>query len=96
MLCFYTFSKAATKAVRELYGVLAFFIVHFFIAHNFFLTQPSCFCCVLVFPGDQLNISSTHFSGDVFPVGETPVYYTATDPSGNNRTCELIITVQGK
>ncbi|XP_051576791.1 sushi, von Willebrand factor type A, EGF and pentraxin domain-containing protein 1 isoform X5 [Myxocyprinus asiaticus] len=45
--------------------------------------------------GAHLNISSTHSSGDVFPVGETSVYYTATDPSGNNRTCELIITVQG-
>lgn len=42
-----------------------------------------------------MNISSTHSSGDVFPVGETLVYYTARDPSGNNRTCELIITVQG-
>ncbi|XP_056124585.1 sushi, von Willebrand factor type A, EGF and pentraxin domain-containing protein 1 isoform X2 [Rhinichthys klamathensis goyatoka] len=45
--------------------------------------------------GAYLNISSTHSSGDVFPVGETSVYYIATDPSGNNRTCELIITVQG-
>uniref|UniRef100_A0A671PAW8 Sushi, von Willebrand factor type A, EGF and pentraxin domain-containing protein 1 n=1 Tax=Sinocyclocheilus anshuiensis TaxID=1608454 RepID=A0A671PAW8_9TELE len=45
--------------------------------------------------GAYLNISSTHSSGDVFPVGETSVYYTATDPSGNSRTCELIITVQG-
>ncbi|XP_072543610.1 sushi, von Willebrand factor type A, EGF and pentraxin domain-containing protein 1 isoform X2 [Salminus brasiliensis] len=45
--------------------------------------------------GARLNISSTHTSGDAFPVGETAVYYTATDPSGNNRTCELIITVQG-
>uniref|UniRef100_A0A8C1JVU7 Sushi, von Willebrand factor type A, EGF and pentraxin domain-containing protein 1 n=1 Tax=Cyprinus carpio TaxID=7962 RepID=A0A8C1JVU7_CYPCA len=45
--------------------------------------------------GAYLNISSTHSSGDVFSVGETLVYYTATDPSGNNRTCELIITVQG-
>uniref|UniRef100_A0A8C2KBK0 Sushi, von Willebrand factor type A, EGF and pentraxin domain-containing protein 1 n=1 Tax=Cyprinus carpio TaxID=7962 RepID=A0A8C2KBK0_CYPCA len=45
--------------------------------------------------GAYLNISSIHSSGDVFPVGETLVYYTATDPSGNNRTCELIITVQG-
>ncbi|KAL7822674.1 hypothetical protein AOLI_G00331130, partial [Acnodon oligacanthus] len=45
--------------------------------------------------GAHLNISSTHSSGDAFPVGETTVYYTATDPSGNNRTCELIVTVQG-
>ncbi|TRY57481.1 hypothetical protein DNTS_014228 [Danionella cerebrum] len=45
--------------------------------------------------GASLNISSTHSSGDIFPAGETSVYYTATDPSGNNRTCELIITVQG-
>lgn len=51
---------------------------------------------LFVFSGAYLNISSTHSSGDVFPVGETSVYYTATDPSGNNRTCELIITVQGK
>ncbi|XP_035375850.1 sushi, von Willebrand factor type A, EGF and pentraxin domain-containing protein 1 isoform X3 [Electrophorus electricus] len=45
--------------------------------------------------GAWLNISSTHSSGDAFPIGETAVYYTATDPSGNNRTCELIITVEG-
>lgn len=53
-------------------------------------------CGVYTVPGAQLNISSTHSSGDTFPVGETAVYYTATDPSSNNRTCELIITVQGK
>ncbi|XP_056610750.1 sushi, von Willebrand factor type A, EGF and pentraxin domain-containing protein 1 isoform X1 [Triplophysa dalaica] len=45
--------------------------------------------------GAHLHVSSTHSSGFAFPVGETSVYYTATDPSGNNRTCELIITVQG-
>ncbi|XP_017574246.1 sushi, von Willebrand factor type A, EGF and pentraxin domain-containing protein 1 isoform X1 [Pygocentrus nattereri] len=45
--------------------------------------------------GAHLNISSTHSSGDAFPVGETTVFYTATDSSGNNRTCELIVTVQG-
>ncbi|XP_030635356.1 LOW QUALITY PROTEIN: sushi, von Willebrand factor type A, EGF and pentraxin domain-containing protein 1 [Chanos chanos] len=45
--------------------------------------------------GAQLNISSTHSSGSLFPVGETVVYYTANDPSGNSRTCELVITVQG-
>ncbi|TSN12231.1 Sushi, von Willebrand factor type A, EGF and pentraxin domain-containing protein 1 [Bagarius yarrelli] len=45
--------------------------------------------------GAPLNIFSTHSSGGLFPVGETAVYYTATDPSGNNRTCELIITVEG-
>lgn len=50
---------------------------------------------VYTVPGAQLRISSTHSPGDTFPVGETAVYYTATDQSGNNRTCELIITVQG-
>uniref|UniRef100_A0AAY4CTR2 Sushi, von Willebrand factor type A, EGF and pentraxin domain-containing protein 1 n=1 Tax=Denticeps clupeoides TaxID=299321 RepID=A0AAY4CTR2_9TELE len=45
--------------------------------------------------GAPLNISSSHIPGSLFPDGETSVFYTATDPSGNNRTCELIITVQG-
>lgn len=53
-------------------------------------------CTVYTVPGASLNVSSTHSSGDTFSVGETAVYYTATDPSGNNRTCELIVTVQGK
>ncbi|XP_076145380.1 sushi, von Willebrand factor type A, EGF and pentraxin domain-containing protein 1 isoform X2 [Alosa pseudoharengus] len=46
--------------------------------------------------GARLNISSTHTPGALFPDGETSVFYTATDSSGNNRTCELVITVQGK
>uniref|UniRef100_A0A3B3T3R4 Sushi, von Willebrand factor type A, EGF and pentraxin domain-containing protein 1 n=1 Tax=Paramormyrops kingsleyae TaxID=1676925 RepID=A0A3B3T3R4_9TELE len=41
-----------------------------------------------------LSISSTHSPGSVFPTGETVVHYTATDPSGNNRTCDLLIIVQ--
>ncbi|XP_063042299.1 sushi, von Willebrand factor type A, EGF and pentraxin domain-containing protein 1 isoform X3 [Engraulis encrasicolus] len=46
--------------------------------------------------GRPLNISSTHLPGALFPDGETSVLYTATDASGNNHTCELTITVQGK
>lgn len=33
--------------------------------------------------------------GDLFPPGETVVRYTATDPSGNNRTCEIHIVIKG-
>ncbi|XP_064199793.1 sushi, von Willebrand factor type A, EGF and pentraxin domain-containing protein 1 isoform X1 [Anguilla rostrata] len=45
--------------------------------------------------GGPLKISSTHSPGSVFPMGETVVRYTATDPSGNNRTCDLHVIIQG-
>uniref|UniRef100_A0A8C7SY85 Sushi, von Willebrand factor type A, EGF and pentraxin domain-containing protein 1 n=1 Tax=Oncorhynchus mykiss TaxID=8022 RepID=A0A8C7SY85_ONCMY len=40
-------------------------------------------------------VSTTHTPGSLFSVGETVVSYTAADQAGNNRTCDLTITVQG-
>ncbi|XP_069096987.1 sushi, von Willebrand factor type A, EGF and pentraxin domain-containing protein 1 isoform X1 [Pleurodeles waltl] len=45
--------------------------------------------------GAPLIVTKTHSPGDVFPLGETKVQYTATDPSGNNRTCEIHIVIRG-
>lgn len=40
-------------------------------------------------------ITRSHTPGDLFPQGETVVKYTATDPSGNNRTCDIHIVIKG-
>ncbi len=40
-----------------------------------------------------VTLTSTHNSGDTFPVGTTTVTYTATDASGNSVTCSFDITV---
>ena len=39
------------------------------------------------------SFTSTHNSGDVFPVGTTTVTYTATDIHGNTQTCSFTVTV---
>ena len=39
------------------------------------------------------SFTSTHNSGDVFPVGTTTVTYTATDDAGNVTTCSFTITI---
>src|SRR5690554_1873960 len=39
------------------------------------------------------TFTSTHNSGDVFPVGTTTVTYTATDASNNTATCSFNVTV---
>ncbi|MFM1874574.1 MAG: hypothetical protein RL266_311, partial [Bacteroidota bacterium] len=39
------------------------------------------------------TLSSTHNSGDSFPVGTTTVTYTATDASGNQATCSFDVTI---
>ncbi|MFN8396488.1 MAG: HYR domain-containing protein, partial [Bacteroidia bacterium] len=41
----------------------------------------------------SVSVSSTHQSGDVFPVGTTTVMYTAQDPSGNTTTCAFTVQV---
>ncbi len=41
-----------------------------------------------------LNISSTHNPGDLFPLGNTLVTYTATDDAGNQRNCSFNVTVR--
>jgi gliding motility-associated-like protein len=40
-----------------------------------------------------MTLTSTHNSGDVFPVGTTTVTYTATDSAGNVSTCSFNVTV---
>ncbi|XP_069487009.1 sushi, von Willebrand factor type A, EGF and pentraxin domain-containing protein 1 isoform X2 [Ambystoma mexicanum] len=45
--------------------------------------------------GAPMIVTQTHSPGDLFSLGETTVRYTATDPSGNNRTCEIHIIVRG-
>ncbi|MBZ3871175.1 Sushi, von Willebrand factor type A, EGF and pentraxin domain-containing protein 1 [Sciurus carolinensis] len=45
--------------------------------------------------GAVLTITRSHTQGDLFPHGETVVRYTATDPSGNNRTCDIHIVIKG-
>jgi len=42
------------------------------------------------------TITSTHNSGDVFPIGTTTVSYTVFDPSGNSATCSFTVTVEDK
>ncbi|XP_070287020.1 sushi, von Willebrand factor type A, EGF and pentraxin domain-containing protein 1 [Myotis yumanensis] len=45
--------------------------------------------------GAVLVITRSHTPGDLFPQGETVVRYTATDPSGNKRTCDIHIVLKG-
>ncbi|XP_055973137.1 sushi, von Willebrand factor type A, EGF and pentraxin domain-containing protein 1 [Sorex fumeus] len=45
--------------------------------------------------GAVLVITKSHSPGDLFPHGDTVVQYTATDPSGNNRTCDIHIVIKG-
>ncbi|XP_058886297.1 sushi, von Willebrand factor type A, EGF and pentraxin domain-containing protein 1 isoform X1 [Acipenser ruthenus] len=45
--------------------------------------------------GAPLTITESHSPGDLFPRGETVVHYTATDPSGNNRTCDIHVIIRG-
>ncbi|XP_038072382.1 uncharacterized protein LOC119740947 isoform X2 [Patiria miniata] len=40
------------------------------------------------------NFTSDHSSGDVFPIGDTTVHYTATDASSNTATCEFVVSVK--
>uniref|UniRef100_H0YSS6 Sushi, von Willebrand factor type A, EGF and pentraxin domain-containing protein 1 n=1 Tax=Taeniopygia guttata TaxID=59729 RepID=H0YSS6_TAEGU len=45
--------------------------------------------------GGPLTVTRSHAPGNLFPKGETTVQYTAVDPSGNNRTCEIHIVIKG-
>lgn len=40
-----------------------------------------------------VSFTSTHNSGDVFPIGTTAVVYTATDAAGNVSTCGFDVTI---
>lgn len=42
----------------------------------------------------SLTFTSSHASGDMFPVGTTTVTYTATDAVGNASNCSFTVTVQ--
>ena len=42
------------------------------------------------------NVTSTHDSGDYFPIGSTVVTYTATDAFQLTATCSFTVTVIGK
>jgi gliding motility-associated-like protein len=41
----------------------------------------------------SVNVTTSHQPGTAFPIGETIVTYTATDPSGNTATCSFTVTV---
>ncbi len=40
--------------------------------------------------------TSSHNPGDVFPIGDTVVTYTAVDPYGNSKTKSFVVTVEGE
>ncbi|RKH38255.1 HYR domain-containing protein [Corallococcus sicarius] len=42
----------------------------------------------------QTTVTSSHASGDLFPIGITPVQLTSTDEAGNSRTCEIQVKVR--
>lgn len=44
----------------------------------------------------SVMVTSTHKRGTQFPAGSTTVFYTATDPYGNNATCSFSVTLTGK
>ncbi len=41
----------------------------------------------------SVTTTSTHDSGDNFPIGSTTVTYTTTDDGGNTATCSFVVTV---
>ena len=43
----------------------------------------------------SVTLTSNYQSGGTFPIGDTNVVYTATDPSGNFETASFKLTVQG-
>jgi hypothetical protein len=40
-----------------------------------------------------ITVESTHLPGDLFPIGETEVTYTATDAAGNSTNCIFTVSV---
>jgi MYXO-CTERM domain-containing protein len=47
-----------------------------------------------VTPAASIRIDQTHRSGDVFPIGTTPVTFTATDENGGTAQCTMLVTVE--
>ena len=43
-----------------------------------------------------ITVTSSHNSGDIFPVGTTQVTYTAIDSDGHNSTCSFNVVVEDK
>ena len=43
--------------------------------------------------GTIVSFTSTHASGDIFPIGLTTVTYTATDDEGNTAECSFDVTI---
>ncbi len=44
----------------------------------------------------SVTLTSSHSSGDTFPIGETTVTYTATDEAGNQIEDTFTVTIEGK
>ncbi len=44
----------------------------------------------------QVEVATTHNSGDLFPIGSTQVTYTATDAQGNSQQCSFKVNVAEK
>jgi gliding motility-associated-like protein len=45
---------------------------------------------------DDVSLTSSHDPGDTFPIGETPVKYTATDRDGNVSVCVFDVVVKNE
>ena len=43
----------------------------------------------------SVTLTSNYHAGDVFPIGDTNVVYTATDQSSNIATISFTVTVEG-
>ncbi len=44
----------------------------------------------------SVTLTSSHSSGDAFPIGETIVTYTATDEAGNQIAETFTVTIEGR
>ena len=70
---------------------------------NIFTTDGECNAPVVWGPPTVVDncaalvtITSTHNSGDIFPIGITTVTYTATDPGGSTASCSFDVIVTDK
>ncbi len=44
----------------------------------------------------SVTLTSSHSSGDTFPIGETTVTYTAVDDAGNQIEDTFTVTIEGR
>jgi len=70
---------------------------------NIFTEEGTCSAVVVWNPpvvidncAAEATLTSTHTSGEVFPIGTTTVTYTVTDPGGNTASCSFDVTVIDK